>query len=1197
MKKVLFLMLALKAGITMYGQVGPPSSGSGLVSAPSYDIPNVIPASPTVSALMQFEEVPVDTYTGIPSISIPIFSMPLDGSLNFAMSASYHPNGVNMNNRSGWLGNGWSLTGLGSISRTVVGKPDEHLSGVLSQHLRTINGGYQVSYYDYDTMSIDERNALLWEAGKGRLDTEPDIFQFNMMGITGRFVIIKTASGMEALQLGGDQKLIIDFTTTNTPVFSLDGGFVFTDFTITDQNGYQYEFTAKETTIATPISTPSSDAIVVPDISRYHSAWHLTKIKSFTGKTLMEINYATSVEEYDTPVSYSRNAFFYDINTSQIEGNPRDFIGPEITSSFSEMEVTTQKVATITVRNQNVAHLDFIRNPGHLEFKNNTGSVLDHIDIKTKNNTNKTVRFHYTGTNRLMLDSITEESQGSVLPYQLEYNLEAPAMDLEGKDFWGYYNGKTFDPFVQTAQQVLSNDFRSPSKDHITHGVLTSITYPTGGKKEFDFEANTISYIGQDRISHKEIPENKTLGTLNINNINFLNNVVDLGVIHVEDEQKINLNLSVTDIAYNSAYYAEDDLKFRLRLTSVVPLGGPTVDPIQPNNIVSHDFALYPSSQFTASNSSATSMPDIVTSLRDSYNYQGDDFLPPINPYTTRTVSKRALAQGYYKVVLEPIGDGIQYDAVTAGVFFKKYKYVDEQQFLNGGGIRIKQIRFTDENQVKSSTSYNYNEFTSEHINNPVSSGSTHRNYKIIEEPYIKKVRVPGTTVLEFTAEFFMEKSNSRSNPTVIKGSHVGYKNVTVRKTGSDGDNGKTQFTYTTLQDYPLPSAGNISPYTPVPEKNYQYGNLLFSEVFDREGRKLLRTENTFILEETTPVYGRAIRYNESSCVWFTVHDTYDAYKASLLDYVSYPQSVRRFCIDFDSNTYEQPNTLTNVPIYFYNEQYALYSGRALLSEVKTTSYFYNGPEVTTSISTGNYTYNIHNNAISEQSTTVDNERVVTSKMYYPKDSEMNSEPYVSNLISQHRIATPLLTESYLDGEFIESKRIEFGKGTNTSNLVLPLKMFSKKGNKQEEDRLTYHKYDSYGNPLEVSQADGVHVIYIWGYNHTYPIAKITNTTYTGMPANVTNLINQIKTASDTENSTSQEASLRSQLENLRQQPFFVNAQMSYYTYDPLVGVTSVTDPRGYTIYYEYDELNRLEKVKDQDDNILSENAYNYKNN
>ena len=56
------------------------------------------------------------------------------------------------------------------------------------------------------------------------------------------------------------------------------------------------------------------------------------------------------------------------------------------------------------------------------------------------------------------------------------------------------------------------------------------------------------------------------------------------------------------------------------------------------------------------------------------------------------------------------------------------------------------------------------------------------------------------------------------------------------------------------------------------------------------------------------------------------------------------------------------------------------------------------------------------------------------------------------------------------------------------------------------------------------------------------------------------------------------------------------NAQVTTFTYDPLIGVTSVTDPRGETIYYSYDNFNRLEFVKDAQGNILSKNEYNYKN-
>ncbi|PQV56489.1 YD repeat-containing protein [Sediminibacterium magnilacihabitans] len=56
---------------------------------------------------------------------------------------------------------------------------------------------------------------------------------------------------------------------------------------------------------------------------------------------------------------------------------------------------------------------------------------------------------------------------------------------------------------------------------------------------------------------------------------------------------------------------------------------------------------------------------------------------------------------------------------------------------------------------------------------------------------------------------------------------------------------------------------------------------------------------------------------------------------------------------------------------------------------------------------------------------------------------------------------------------------------------------------------------------------------------------------------------------------------------------FPVDAQIITYTYKPLIGITSQTDPSGKTIYYEYDGLGRLKDIKNQDGNIIK--VYNYR--
>lgn len=54
------------------------------------------------------------------------------------------------------------------------------------------------------------------------------------------------------------------------------------------------------------------------------------------------------------------------------------------------------------------------------------------------------------------------------------------------------------------------------------------------------------------------------------------------------------------------------------------------------------------------------------------------------------------------------------------------------------------------------------------------------------------------------------------------------------------------------------------------------------------------------------------------------------------------------------------------------------------------------------------------------------------------------------------------------------------------------------------------------------------------------------------------------------------------------------DAMMTTYTYSPMLGIISQTDPRNNTISYEYDGMGRLKTIKDEDGNILEHNEYNY---
>ena len=64
-------------------------------------------------------------------------------------------------------------------------------------------------------------------------------------------------------------------------------------------------------------------------------------------------------------------------------------------------------------------------------------------------------------------------------------------------------------------------------------------------------------------------------------------------------------------------------------------------------------------------------------------------------------------------------------------------------------------------------------------------------------------------------------------------------------------------------------------------------------------------------------------------------------------------------------------------------------------------------------------------------------------------------------------------------------------------------------------------------------------------------------------------------------------------LDELRLYP--ADALMATYTYDPLIGITSLTDGNGRTSYYQYDALGRVQVMKDKDGNIVKTFDYKYK--
>jgi hypothetical protein len=131
---------------------------------------------------------------------------------------------------------------------------------------------------------------------------------------------------------------------------------------------------------------------------------------------------------------------------------------------------------------------------------------------------------------------------------------------------------------------------------------------------------------------------------------------------------------------------------------------------------------------------------------------------------------------------------------------------------------------------------------------------------------------------------------------------------------------------------------------------------------------------------------------------------------------------------------------------------------------------------------------------------------------------------------------------------------------------------------------LTFDNYDEKGNLVQYTGKDGVVTSIIWGYNKTYPVAKVVGASYSTAIA----LLNTTVL-----NYPSSDAALRTELNNLRT-GLSGSVLVTTLTHKPLIGVTSETDPKGLTVYYEYGSFNRLKVIRDKDNNILKKFEYNY---
>lgn len=210
-----------------------------------------------------------------------------------------------------------------------------------------------------------------------------------------------------------------------------------------------------------------------------------------------------------------------------------------------------------------------------------------------------------------------------------------------------------------------------------------------------------------------------------------------------------------------------------------------------------------------------------------------------------------------------------------------------------------------------------------------------------------------------------------------------------------------------------------------------------------------------------------------------------------------------------------------------------------------------------------------------------------TTEEFYRNAKDKN----IAKLVSANVLDTPVEIEKKKNGKLIDKQETKYDIPVS----ILPSSKISYdlESNTVITD-IKYDKYDDKGNLIQYTNRNGSTVGIIWGYNKTLPIAKIEGKGTDHFMTMLSDESNALSIASDKDIDVATEDQFRTKLDLFQSRQHSFDVAITTYTYDPLVGMTSMSPPSKIRSFYKYDAGNRLEKVVDVNNNIVQDYKYNY---
>ncbi|MDR0863778.1 MAG: RHS repeat protein [Candidatus Symbiothrix sp.] len=1119
--------------------------------------------SPNAASLGLYGEIPVSLYTGTPDISIPLYDIKVS-NFTLPISLNYHASGVRVDQHPGWVGLGWSLFAGGVITRQISDALDESDDNIPN------GGGIRGYYFDQSILNTTNWNqhsylkSVAKVAEKFNKDTAPDEFSFNFAGYTGKFYL--NHKGEWAVQCNKPVKVEFDGTFLKVPNYFLYYNLTyvvpsynsfpcFSGFSITTEDGTKYVFGGNINSI------DFSDALVGLLWDWTATAWYLTKIILPTNQ---EINFTYERKEYI-------NQMYISVNLS---------LG---------VKTKTKEVVKTVCDN----HADQI-----LPIWNYyDGRIISPVYLKEISTANTRISFAKSVSNELRYDqSIYDAAHRAWMnkgnsSYTFLHILRGTSSTPVYPDNLSRLQWYQLDTItIQNPTEIIKTiafDYSHSSTQRLTlNGVTES------GKQPYSFLYNNID----------QLPD-------------YLANQSDHWGFYNGTNAPINDTLAYYSYRNPHPTYTKYGVLTKINY----PTGGYTEFEFEPHyykkqlNLHRWEEPLKEESSNQLAGGvrirRITSTPDGNAEIVKDYYYVSD-YLQNKTQASQSSGILGGQAQYYYT-------DYTAYDTDSDNTKMIKSAFSSNSLLPSCQNISGSHIGYTEviEKQTDNSfTRYKFTNFDNGYMDEQ--ADAVIQETRTPYEPYTSKAHERGQLMLQ---------EDYNSNGKKVRSDTISYESDNADYVRSmqaiclymcpDNWGAGTYIEGTSCRIYtsllrPIVKKGVY--YDPdtgqklqEQEVSYTYNSkklLSTTSMFRSDGKKQTTkfvypfenqngvdsdimkkmtdnhilsdyTEKIVYLEEGSnkPVIeGEYLKYNE-------VHP--GIFKPERIDLLQKNTSV----------SFNDLNALQTIIVSLTNPTSLSTLGHFTISEsgskikiemsVKqdvrgATDYFAllifkNDSQV--------YRQGFEEFKNNPDQINVDIDPVTQNEYYdYNVTKELNlpSGAYTFQLVRQH-LSDPY--DYYYEGEC---------KISYTDNNFVTLT-----GNSSLQPEM-YYKYNNRGNIVESKPAgSNVPTAYLWSYSNQYPIAVIQNATYEQIVELFGEYIWIINNAEVTPLFASY--SLPMIYELLRSIP---NALVTTYTYKPLVGIETVTDPRGVKTKYEYDPFGRLETIRDENNKTIEDYGYHYKN-